>query len=187
VLYSGSARVEATSSGVVRPELDGQWLNTRALFGGRYQFDDSSFLSLEYYYNGEGHSRAGFQRLASLAKTAPAQLQAALSGSADAGTPQKFSFEPMRRHYVVMQYNKPRVFDDFTLAASALISVEDLSMQLVPQVSWAPKDWLQLTLALYVPVSGVAEWGVTIGQTSYGEFSLSSLGTRVLGKLRLFF
>ena len=194
-LYSGSARLEANvgcrpGSGcalVARPELEGRWLNTRALVGGRYQFNDNGFLSFEYYYNGEGHSRAGFERLAALAKTAPAQLQQAVAGTSDPGTPQKFSFEPLRRHYAVLQYSKPQIFDDFTVSASALISLEDLSMQLVPQIGWAPKEWLQLTLAAYLPLSGVEARGVRIGERSYGEFALSPFGTRVLGQARVFF
>ena len=195
VLYTGSARLEAnvgcvpgTGCALIgRPELEGHWLNTRALVGGRYQFNDNGFLSFEYYYNGEGHTRAGFEALASLAKSAPSQLQQAVAGTSDPGTPQKFSFEPLRRHYAVLQYSRPQIFDDFTVSASALISLEDLSMQLVPQLGWSPKEWLQLTLAVYLPLSGVSAWGVTIGERSYGEFALSSLGTRVLAQARVFF
>ncbi len=199
--YGGSARVEANPvclsaaglcvakgvSLVTRPELDASWFNGRVLVGGRYQFDDNGFASLEYYYNGEGHSRSGFERLATLARVAPALLQQAIAGSGDPGTPQKFSFEPLRRHYLVATYSKPQIFDDFTVNASALVGLEDLSMQLVPQVQWAPKEWLQVTLAVYVPLGGVASWGVKIGDATFGEFTLSGFGTRVLGQARVFF
>lgn len=200
-LYTGSARIEANEACVAtpasclsrglpvvtRPELESTWLNTRALIGGRYQFNDSSLLSLEYYYNGEGHTKAGFERLAQLVRSAPALVQQAVAGSADPGTPQKFSFEPLRRHYAVMQFSKPQIFDDFTVSGSALVSLEDLSMQLVPQVQWAPKEWLQLTLAVYLPLGGVARWGVKIGDQYFGELTLSPFGTRVLGQARVYF
>ncbi len=186
-VYGGSARIEAQGTQLSRPYLDADWFNGRAVFGGRYQFADSALLSFEYYFNGEGRSRPAFERLASLARTNPTALLQAIAGSADPGTPQKFSFEPLRRHYAMLQYSKPQIFDDFTVSFAALVSLEDLSMQLVPQVTWAPKEWLQLTVAVYVPLGGVREWGVRIGDATYGEFTLSPYGTRTLVQARVFF
>ena len=60
-------------------------------------------------------------------------------------------------------------------------------MQLVPQVQWMPKEWLQLTVAVYVPFAGVPELGVKSGETDYGQFSLSPFKTRVLVQARAFF
>lgn len=185
--YTGSARLEAEGHRVTRPFLDAEWLNARVVIGGRYQFNDSALFSFEYYFNGEGHSKPAFERLATLARANPTALLQAIAGSADPGTPQKFSFEPLRRHYAVLQYSKPQIFDDFTVSVAALVSLEDLSMQLVPQVTWAPKEWLQLTVAVYVPLSGVTAWGVRIGEATYGEFTLSPYGTRTLVQARVFF
>ena len=202
LLYTGSARVEANADCVSepvqcvlrgipvisRPHLDDTFLNTRAVVGLRYQFGESGIFAAEYYFNGEGQDDTGFRRLATLSLRNPALAQAAISGnSTDPGTPQKFSLEALRRHYLVLQFSKPQLWDDWTISATALVGLEDLSMQLVPQVQWAPKEWLQLTLALYVPFAGIPGQGVQVGDTDYGQFSLSPFKTRVLFQARAFF
>ncbi len=202
LLYSGSARVSANPDCVnapamclfqgtpiiSRPYLDSDFLNAQALFGGRYQFDNSALLAVEYYFNGEGQDAKGFERLARLSLQNPALAQQAiLGGTTDPGTPQKFTLEALRRHYLVVQFSKPQLWDDWTISATALIGLEDLSMQLVPQVQWMPKEWLQLTVALYVPFAGVPELGVKVGEENYGQFSLSPFKTRVLVQARAFF
>ncbi len=202
LLYSGSARIEAKAECVSapelcllrgvplisRPSLEANWLNARVLFGARYQFDDGGLLAAEYYFNGEGQDVDGFRRLGRLALLNPILAQQALSGgSADPGTPQKFTLEALRRHYVVLQASKPQLWDDWTLTASALIGLEDLSMQLVPQVQWMPQEWLQFTAAVYVPFAGVAVWGLQVGDSDYGQFTLSPFKTRVMLQARAFF
>lgn len=202
VLYTGSARVEANESCVgapaqclfrgipviSRPHLDEGFLNTRALVGFRYQFGESGLFAAEYYFNGEGQDATGFRRLATLSLRNPGLAQQAIAGSTnDPGTPQKFSLEALRRHYLVLQFSRPQLWDDWTISATALVGLEDLSMQLVPQVQWMPKEWLQLTVALYVPFAGVQGWGVQVGDTDYGQFSLSPFKTRVLVQARAFF
>lgn len=201
LLQTGSARVEANADcvdapvrcvmrGVAlaeRPHLEADWLNARAVVGGRYQFDDGGFLSVEYSFNGEGHDAEGFRKLGILARTAPALMQQAVAGATDPGTPQKFSFEPLRRHYLVLQYSRPQLWDDWTLGASALVGLEDLSAQVVPQVQWMAREWLQLSLMAYLPVGGVPDWGVEVDGTRYGEFTLSPLGPRAMLQVRAFY
>ncbi len=202
LLYSGSARAVANEDCfqapalclfrgvplITRPYLNADFINARALIGFRYQFGENGIFAAEYYFNGEGQDAAGYRRLASLVLQNPALAQQALSGSTnDPGAPQKFTLEALRRHYVVLQFSKPQLWDDWTISASALIGLEDLSMQLVPQVQWMPKEWLQLTVALYVPFAGVPELGVKVGDTDYGQFSLSPFKTRVLVQARAFF
>ncbi len=201
LLYTGAARLEANADCVEapmacaaqgvpvvsRPAVDAEWMNARVIVGGRYQFEDSSFLAAEYYFNGEGHDAARYGDLARLAVSQPMVAQQLLQGATDPGTPQKFAFEPLRRHYAVVQYQKPQVFDDFTLGLSALIGLEDLSTQFVPMVQWMPKEWLQFTLAAYLPIAGVPDWGVRIGGVDYGQLTLSPQLTRVMLQARAFF
>lgn len=202
LLYSGSARAVVNGDCVdaptrclfrgvpliTRPYLDATWLNTRALVGARYQFGDNGMFAVEYYYNGEGQDPNGFRRLARLSVQNPTIAQQAIAGTTtDPGTPQKFTLEALRRHYLTLQFSKPQLWDDWTLSATALIGLEDLSMQLVPQVQWAPKEWLQLTVALYLPFAGVPDWDVKVGDTDYGQFSLSPFKTRVMVQARAFF
>jgi hypothetical protein len=68
-----------------------------------------------------------------------------------------------------------------------ILGLEDLSMQLVPQVQWQPKEWLQLTLAVYVPFQGLDAETVSAGDATYGQFTLSPFQTRVLFQARAFF
>jgi hypothetical protein len=201
LFYTGASRLEANPDCVEapmacalrgetvasRPHLEAEWLNAKVVAGGRYQFDDSSFLSLEYYFNGEGLSEAKYRDLAYLALSQPLVAQQLLSGGADPGTPQKFAFEPFRRHYAVLQYQKPQIADDFTLGLSALVGLEDLSAQVVPMVQWMPKEWLQLTLAAYVPIAGLTEEGVAYGDETFGQLTLSPQLTRVMLQARAFF
>jgi hypothetical protein len=168
--------------------LNDDFINARALIGGRYQFENDAMLAVEYYFNGEGQDAEGYKRLATLALHNPALAQAALAGNAtDPGTPQKFTLEAFRKHYLVVQFSKPRLWDDWTIWATALISLEDLSTQFVPQVQWMPKEWLQLTLTAYIPVAGVPSLGVESGGKTYGQFTLSPFLTRVLFQARAFF
>ena len=60
-------------------------------------------------------------------------------------------------------------------------------MQLVGQVQWMPKEWLQLTLAVYVPFKGLDSETVSAGDATYGQFTLSPFQTRVLFQARAFF
>lgn len=201
LFYTGAARLQANpdcieaamacvlrgDEVVSRPHLDAEWLNAKVVAGGRYQFDDSSFLSFEYYFNGEGHNEARYRDLATLALSQPLVAQQLLSGPLDPGLPQKFAFEPFRRHYAVLQYQKPQIADDFTLGLSALVGLEDLSTQVVPMVQWMPKEWLQFTLAAYLPIAGLPDEGVEYGDETFGQLTLSPQLTRVMFQARAFF
>lgn len=199
-LYSGSSKlvvnadcVDAPVACVLRgiavtsrPDLDKEWLNTQAVVGARYQFENGT-LSAEYYFNGEGQDAAGYRRIATLSLQNPTLAQQALGASSDPGTPQKFTLNALRRHYLVLQGTRTQAWDDWTFSGSALIGLEDLSMQLVPQVQWMPKEWLQLTAAVYVPITGLDSESVKVGDARYGQFTLSPFQTRVLFQARAFF
>jgi hypothetical protein len=200
MLYSGSSRLKVNSDCVEqpfvcalrgvpvvsRPDLDASWLNTQALVGARYQFDNGA-IALEYYFNGEGLNRAAYRDLATLVVNNPTVAQQALGASSDPGTPQKFTLNAFRQHYLVLNGNRSQIFDDWTVSGALILGLEDLSMQLVPQVQWQPKEWLQLTLAVYVPFQGLDAETVSAGDATYGQFTLSPFQTRVLFQARAFF
>lgn len=201
MVYSGSSRITVNGDCVSTPalcvfrgtplaerrELDGTYVNAQALVGGRYQFDSGAFISLEYYFNGEGQPYGDFKNLATLALANPALAQQAIVGTVDPGTPQKFTLNAFRRHYAAAQVSVPQLWDDWTLGGAAIIGLEDLSMQLVPQVQWMPWEWLQLTLAAYVPIAGLKSEGVEVDGTHYGQFTLSPFQTRLMFQARAFF
>lgn len=201
LLYSGSARVTVNPTCVSNPgrcvvtgvplaerkDLDASYLNAQALIGARWQFDGGAFVSAEYYFNGEGQPHGDFQSLATLALSNPALAQAAILGTTDPGSPQKFTLTAFRRHYLAAQVSVPQLWDDWTLGGAAIIGLDDLSMQLVPQVQWMPWEWLQLTAAAYLPLAGLASEGVEVDGTRYGQFTLSPFQTRLMFQARAFF
>jgi hypothetical protein len=194
LVYTGSSRVEVNGACVdtplqcaamgtpvvERPYLESTFFNGRALAGARYQFGENAMVSLEYFFNGDGQDAEGFRKLSTVAVNFPQLAQMALAGSTtqDPGAPQKFTTEFLRRHYVTVQYSHPNFIDDWTVTATALVGLEDLSMQLVPQLQWSPFEWLQLTAALYVPVAGLE---------TRGQFTLSPFQTRAMFQARAFF
>lgn len=199
--YTGSSRVVANEtcidnplscvlSGtpiISRPDVDATYFNAQALLGARWQFDGGAMISAEYYFNGEGNDATGFRNLATLALKNPLLAQQAISGNVDPGTPQKFTLQAFRRHYAALQASVPQLWDDWTISGAAIIGLEDLSMQLVPQVQWMPLEWLQLTAAAYLPIAGLESEGVDVDGAHYGQFTLAPFQTRLMFQARAFF
>lgn len=200
-LYQGSTRLSVTDDCVkapqlcvlfktpiiTRPDLDATTFNTQAVVGGRYMFDSGAMISAEYYFNGEGMNREDYRQLATLLVQYPQMAQQALGGATDPGTPQKFTLNAFRRHYGVVQFSVPQLWDDWTIAGSALVGLEDLSFQLVPSVQWSATEWLQLTASAYLPFAGLDDERITVGDESYGQFTLSPFQTRLMFQARAFF
>ncbi|QSQ21965.1 hypothetical protein JY651_43625 [Pyxidicoccus parkwayensis] len=180
-----------------RPRLHDGKPRPQVLAGARYQFEDSAMLSAEYYFRADGLDSAGFARYVETLAAAGelARLNPALAGSvlgamgggtsADPGTPQRYSFDPLRRHYLFVSYSKPQIHDDFTAGASLVLSLGDFSGQLSPSLSWSARDWLTLTAAAYVPLPVLN--GVEVGGRKYGELALSATDWRALMSARAFF
>lgn len=194
MLYSGSSRITVNPSCAARGcaiaerrDLDASYVNAQALVGARWQFDSGAFVSAEYYFNGEGQPYGDFKNLATLALSNPALAQQAILGTVDPGTPQKFTLNAFRRHYLATQVSVPQLWDDWTLGGAAIVGLDDLSMQLVPQVQWMPWEWLQLTAAAYIPIAGLEREGVEVNGTYYGQFTLSPFQTRLMFQARAFF
>jgi hypothetical protein len=164
--------------------LDDRALTAKVLAGGRYMFADTSMLSLEYVFDGEGLDERGFRDyvrllsfggpLAASDPAAAAALQSALGESAetDPGSPARYRFEALRRHYLFASYSKPQVADDFTLGLALALSLTDFSGQLVPSVTWAPREWLTLNATATVGLPAPAGCGFDFGRHRYGELSL---------------
>jgi hypothetical protein len=175
-------------------------LRAKALLGARYSFEDNSLFSIEYYFNGEGYTPGEYTDYLhaiasgeSFAQRAPqfasqlAALEPGASPTADPGTPQKFTFDPLRRHYLFVTYTKAQIHNDFTLGASAIVGLEDLSGELGPTATWSVRDWLTLTLIVYAPVPGVKSLGAEVNGTRYAEFNLQPADWQGLLSFRAFF
>lgn len=170
----------------------------KALVGARYMFEDSGILSLEYFHNGEGYSQAEYQSFLRLlatsrelaktnAQAAALVARAAGQGAADPGSPQKFSFDAQRVHYLFLSYQRPQIADDFTLNVVLLASLADLSGQLAPSVTWSAREWLNVSLAAFVPLPGFESRGVDVRAQKYTEYGLLPSDWRVYGSVRAFY
>ena len=170
-------------------------IRVKALAGLRYQFGENAAISAEYLYNAEGANQAEFGALVqgmALAKQATslgAQVPFSFGPGAanDAGTPQKFAFEPLRRHYLFLTYLHPQLNDDFTINAVVLLGLEDLSGQFVPQITWSAREWVNLTLGAFYAIPGLAGQGAQVGAAQWTEASLQPNIWRTFLSARLFF
>jgi hypothetical protein len=176
--------------------LDEEKLRPRVLAGTRYMFSDESLLSAEYLYQADGlkpdelqHyvNGLGLLRVARELGVDPSLVDP--RGSADSGLPQKFSFEPLGRHYAFLSYQKPKIRDDFTFNVVVMANLQDLSGLLTPSLSWAATEWMTLTLSGFVPWAGPASLAATVPEsdTKVSEFGLLPLEYRGLFQVRLFY
>jgi hypothetical protein len=176
--------------------LDEQKLRPRVLAGTRYMFGDESMLSVEYLYQADGLKRDELQHyvngLALLRVARDVGLDPSgvdMGGSVDTGLPQKFSFEPLGRHYAFISYQKPKIRDDFTFNVVVMASLQDLSGLISPSLSWAATEWMTLTLSGFVPWQGPDALAVKVPEsdTHVSELSLMPIEYRGLFQVRLFY
>lgn len=183
---------------VSQRRLDEKRLRPHILVGTRYQFSDESLLSAEYLYQADGLQRSEFQGLVnglSLLSVArelgldTSELQGQLLGGTEEGLPQRFRFVPISRHYAFITFQKPKIRDDFTVSASVIASLSDLSTLLAPSIAWSTTEWMTLTLSGFVPVPGPRSLAATVPTTRQhvSEFQLLPSAYRVLLQARLFY
>lgn len=165
-------------------------LYPRLILGGRTQFKDESLLSVEYYYQGDGYSALEFEDFLGLAARAQAAGVTSLfqqTGTTLGAVPQRFTFDPMRRHYLIMSYSKPKIRDDFTIGATLIAGLADLSGTISPTVSWNAQEWLTLSLFAFIPFHGIPVGTVQVNDKSYSEYSLLPMDFRFLFEARAFY
>ncbi|MGZ3457529.1 MAG: hypothetical protein ACXU86_03385 [Archangium sp.] len=176
--------------------LDEQKLRPRVLAGTRYQFGDESLLSVEYLYQADGLTPDEFQHYVNALSLARVAQSFGLDpsavdprGSVDPGLPQKFSFEPLGRHYAFLSYQKPKIHDDFTFNVVVMANLQDLSGLITPSLSWSATEWMTLTLSGFVPWQGPKSLAATVPEstTQVSEFSLLPSEYRGLFQVRLFY
>jgi hypothetical protein len=170
-------------------KIDSGTFYPRIIVGTRRQFSDESSLSIEYYYQGDGYSGPEFKdavRLLARAKAAVG-LAPAVQSSSGGALPQRFSFDPLRRHYLIASYSKPKIFDDWTVSAVLIAGLRDLSGLISPSVSWSTKEWLTLGLYGYIPIRGLGVGEAKVGGRSWSEYSISPFDFRVLFEARAYY
>jgi hypothetical protein len=109
------------------------------------------------------------------------------AGGTSGALPQRFTFDPLRRHYLIVSYSKPRIKDDFSISAVLIAGLQDLSGTFSPSVAWQAKEWLTLSLYGFVPIRGIPVGTVNINDQSYSEYSLSPIWFRVIFEARAYY
>lgn len=166
-------------------------LYPRVLVGGRTQFRDESTLSIEYYYQADGYSDLEFEDYLRLLTRAsmlnPAATSATPMGGSSGALPQRFTFDPLRRHYLIVGYTKPKIRDDFSIGATLIAGLTDLSGTISPTASWNAREWLTLSLYGFIPIRGIPVGQVTVNDIKYSEYSLLPIDFRVLFEVRAYY
>ena len=199
-LKSTTAALACNSKGtsfVSKSKLDDGSFFPKVLVGSRRQFDDESFLSVEYLYQADGYSQAQFQDqvnafdliLQAKALGVPANRLPNLSPSASTdGVPQRLAFDPVGQHYAFLTYSKPRIFDDFTAQLVTIVNLQDFSTIWTPSLTWATTDWLTLSAIGFIPIQGPDALAAKASTGNfYTEYSNLPLQYRVLLEARVFY
>jgi hypothetical protein len=171
---------------ITQSRIDDDEVYPRILVGWRPMLEDGTMFSVEYYYQADGMmpdewddyqdtlTRVGWLQRNDLAPTTIA------SPSTNSGLPNRASFNPSRRHYLIATAQKPQLFDDFTVMATVIASAEDLSGLASGSVLWSAAEWLNLSLIAMAPFGSVVDPG-------QGEFDGAPFSGRVLFEARAFF
>lgn len=201
--------------------LDSELVLPKILVGWRWMPSDGSMVTAEYLYQADGMVRAQYDDLKEIAVLAGKAQRSGTTGMVelpgmDAGgaeTPVRVAFAPQRRHYLLLSWLKPQVADDFTLQASAIVPVEDLSVLASGAVTWQAQEWLSLSVLGFVPVPSPAmlsyrtdddplrdvydaiphEWqgwfprGATVEGGPHGDFDGAPFHARVMIEARAYF
>lgn len=148
------------------------------MVGWRTMPDDGSQIGVEYLYQADGYLRAEYddvtRLLAFVGRFQRAGQDVPLpsvsgAGGGGAGVPTRVSFNPLRRHYLALSYSKPQVLDDFTLAATLITPLEDLSLLVSGSVAWQAQQWLTLSLFGFVPVASPARASADLSSDPWQE------------------
>jgi hypothetical protein len=168
-------------------KLESDNLYPRVLVGFRTMFHDESTLSIEYYYQGDGDSDMEFEDRMRAYDLAGRLAVAALTSSPTGALPVRFGFDPLRRHYLIASYSKPKIRDDWTLGLVVIAGLRDLSALVSPTVTWSVRDWLTLSLYGYIPVRGIPVGEAQIDGAKFSEFGMLPFDIRAMFEARAFY
>jgi hypothetical protein len=168
-------------------------------------FGDGTTVTLEYLYQADGftaeewdHMATLQTRIGDLTRDGLLDPAAFLSTGTDAGgQPARLAVAPQRQHHLVVGYSRPQIFDDFTVNATAIMALEDLSSILTGSVQWQATEWLQLSLWGFVPtpslhglgVDGAADvlWPAIVDGVPLGEYDAVPFVGRGMLEARVWF
>jgi hypothetical protein len=187
---------------VSRSLLTDPALRPNILAGARHTFPDDSLLSAEYLFQSDGYTPAQFQdqvnaldllqQAAAVGITAnriPGAAEFLGQGASTDGTPQRFSFQPIAKHYLFLSYSKSQIFNDFTAQLVTLVNLQDLSSLWTPSSVWSATEWLQLGLYGFFPLPGPDALAATVPSSGkkVSEYSQLPMSWRAFFEARIFY
>ena len=87
--------------------------------------------------------------------------------------PKRFSFDPLRRHYLIASYTKPKINDDWTIGATLIAGLADLSGTVFPiGVPGAPRSGFSCPCTASFPFAASPSARSTVNDINYSEYSL---------------
>ncbi len=193
-----------------RASLDDDDLRPRWIVGTRSMFDDESMLSVEWLYQADGLTQDALQDVFTLqgvvgdmsrTGTVPATALFGAEATTGQGAPTRLAVTPLRRHHAVVSWQRPHIMDDFTVTATALLALEDLSSIVSGNVSWQTTEWLTLSLWGFLPTPSLPRalaaagmdgaesvlWPVVVDGDLYGEFDTAPFAGRLMFEARAWF
>jgi hypothetical protein len=176
----------ASAAPMVASKTEDGTFYPRFVLGTRRQFADESQVSLEYYFQGDGYSDQEFADTVKLSAYAKNAASAARTLS-DNALPQRYAFEPLRRHYLIASYTKPRIFDDWTVGVVLIAGLRDLAGIFSPSVTWSVREWLTLGAYGYIPMHGLGVGEAQAAGDSWSEYSLAPYAFRALFEARAYY
>ncbi|OGQ19851.1 MAG: hypothetical protein A2138_03780 [Deltaproteobacteria bacterium RBG_16_71_12] len=202
--------------------IDSERVLPKILVGWRWMPPDGSMLTAEYLYQADGLVKAEYDDLKEIAVLAGKAQRSGTTGGVELPgvspsggdeAPVRVAFAPQRRNYLLLSWLKPQVADDFTLQATAIVPVEDLSMLVSGSVAWQAQEWLTLSVLGFLPVPSPAmlsyrtdddplgalyadvphEWrgwfprGATVEGGPHGDFDGAPFHARIMIEARAYF
>jgi hypothetical protein len=172
-------------------KLDASRIYPRIIVGTRRQFANEALVSLEYYYQGDGYTPTEFSDAVTLmVRSQATRANPATSSDASmnaAGLPQRYSFNTLRRNYLIASYSQPRISDDWTLGMVVIAGLDDWSGLVSPSVAWSSMEWLTLSLFGYLPFHATGSHQAKVAGHNYGEYSLMPVDFRVMFEARAYY
>ena len=200
--------VRGGTAPLVRDRLDDEDATLRFLFGTRSMFGDGTTLTAEWLYQSDGLLQKEWDDLATLQTRVGDEARAGrldpstLAVEKDAaGQPARLAVTPLRRHHLILGYSRPQLFDDFTITATSITAVEDLSSILTASLQWQTTEWLQLAAWAFVPLPSLARsldaarmkgandvlWPGIVDGVAVGEYDAVPFSARGLLEARVWF
>ena len=118
-----------------------------ALVGTRYQFQNDSFLNLEYLYQKDGYNENDFKNFVKFSYYLLKLSRAGIPISLLTSNPSSFSL--MRKNYLFFSYQNIKISESIKTNIFFMQNIDDTSFAFMPSITWSLLDNLELKSYYY--------------------------------------